>query len=212
MSTYRDIVAGLACGVWPDAPAGNAPLYRWGEPGTERVTEDDPDDAIEVEVEKYLVGVEKWRLLTPFELVSSDFRVRNPYGEEQTITDRHDGLRATFDDGDTWTISEMTAGGWETPGESSEWRDPETVTVAVYERRRLPWNFEHPESVLEHVLNQLEEYGDPDLSAVEEMTPSMIEAARVFLAVVREEFPVWACGEVEEFEIDVADWRERTGR
>ena len=159
MNTYADIAAGLAAGLWPDAPVGKRPLFMWGEPGAEHLTDCDPDDAIEAEVEKYLI---------------------------------EDGLPS--EDG------------------SQEWSDPETVTVAVYERRRLPENFEHPESVLEHVLGQLEEYGDPDLSVAEEMTPAMVEAARVFLAVVREEFQVWACDEVEEFEIDVADWRQRTGR
>lgn len=211
MNTYADITAGLAAGLWPDAPAGKRPLFMWGEPGAEHLTDSVPDDAIEVEIEKYLTEVEKWRAMGDLDTVIESFRIRNPYGEEQTITDRHTGLRASFDDGDTWTVSAMVAAGWETT-DAPEWSDPETVTVAVYERRRLPKNFEHPESVVEHVLNQLEEYGDPDLSAAEEMTPAMVEAARVFLAVVRKEFQVWACDEVEEFEIDVADWRKSTGR
>lgn len=159
MKTYTDIITSFAAGVWPDTRAGKAPVYMWGEPGAERLTDDEPDDAIEAEVEKYLI---------------------------EDGPPREDG--------------------------SQKWSDPETVTVAVYERRRLPENFANPKDVTLHALEDLFDYTDPNDPHDPDPSPAMIEAARVFLAVVREEFPVWACDEVEEFEIDVADWRKRTGR
>ena len=66
------------------------------------------------------------------------------------------------------------------------------------------------ESVVEHVLNQLDEYGDPRGSLEDDMADAMVEAAKVFLAVVRAELPVWACDEMDRFEVNVAEWREAT--
>jgi hypothetical protein len=160
MKTYGDILAGLGAGLWPDAPEGKAPLFMWGEPGADDLADDDPDDAIEAEVEKYIV---------------------------EDGPPREDG--------------------------SQKWSDPETVTVAVYERKMLPEDFVgSPTDLVDHILEleDLYEYSDPDEDA--KPTPAMIAAARVFLAVVREDYPVWACEQLEEFEIDVVDWRERTGR
>lgn len=53
-----------------------------------------------------------------------------------------------------------------------------------------------------------QKYGDPDRTIEDDMTDAMVEAAKALLAVVRAEFPVWSCDEVDRFEVDVSAWRE----
>lgn len=68
---------------------------------------------------------DKWRTVSVRDVVDNDFRVRNPYGEEQVILDCHDGSKASFDDGDTWTVEEMSGGSWETTCRRATPREPE---------------------------------------------------------------------------------------
>jgi hypothetical protein len=61
-------------------------------------------------------------------------------------------------------------------------------------------------SPLEHCLEHLdEEYGDPDGDS-DKPTPAMLEAEKVFLAVIQTEYKSWTCEVVERRKINVADW------
>lgn len=88
------------------------------------------------------VTEDSWRSVNDTDVVDETYRIRNPYGEEQRITDRHDGDRATFDDGDTWTVAAMAAAGWETTFRESGINDggtrypPSAETSAPWRRPR----------------------------------------------------------------------------
>lgn len=84
-----------------------------------------------------------WRLIVDTDVVDETFRIRNPYGEEQTITDRHEGDRVSFDDGDTWTVAAMAAAGWEMCVDDRPLVEnrPTTRTPAPHFGDPLPSNF-----------------------------------------------------------------------
>lgn len=59
---------------------------------------------------------------------------------------------------------------------------------------------------LEHCIEYLdEEYGDPDGGSFDP-TPAMLEAEKMFLAVIEREYTPWACEEVCRETVDVQAW------
>jgi hypothetical protein len=90
------------------------PLYQDWREGEKRDVKD-PGCRVTVSLHLEAPGAEvAWRPIADTDVVDDRFRIRNPFGEEQTITDRHEGDRASFDDGDTWTVPAMAAAGWQT--------------------------------------------------------------------------------------------------
>jgi hypothetical protein len=81
---------------------------------------------------------------------------------------------------------------------------PETLIV---------WGYAHKEmttkdmpSVLDNLLEGLDEdFGNPD-GGYSEVTEAMKEAEKVFLEVVRKEYTPWICEPVCKEEINVTDW------
>ena len=82
---------------------------------------------------------------------------------------------------------------------------PEKVTVYGYAKQTLPEGEPWHGQVLEAVLEPMDEdYGDPEESF--EATPAMVEAAKVFCAVIRKEFRVWTCELVCQEIVNTAEW------
>lgn len=89
-----------------------------------------------------------------------------------------------------------------------EWPDPLTgmVTVCGYARMEVSAHYLDAESILEDILERLdEEYGNPDGDR-SEATPPMLDAAKALVAAIKAEYVPWACEEVERHEIDMAAW------
>ncbi len=81
---------------------------------------------------------------------------------------------------------------------------PEKITVYGWVRVEV----DEPDAkyVVERILEDIdEEYGDPD-GDTPEITPKMLEASKELIKVVMSEYECWACEEVTEEEIIVADW------
>ena len=85
---------------------------------------------------------------------------------------------------------------------------PKTITVVGYRRRTLEDLDGDADRLCEHVIEDLDgEYGGGDDPT--DITQAMIEAASVFLEVVRREYRVWQCEPVHEVLVDVSEWVAR---
>jgi hypothetical protein len=85
-------------------------------------------------------------------------------------------------------------------------RIPKEITLFYYHPRSVdPSNI----SVLDHVLEYLdEEYGDPD-GGYTDPTPAMKDAERRFSEAIAKEYEPWACEVVFEEKIDLHEWTRR---
>ena len=80
---------------------------------------------------------------------------------------------------------------------------PATVTARGFKRGVVTYD---GETVLERMLEHLdEEYGDPDGDPTKP-TDAMLKAAEVFVAAVLAEYEPWACEECETVTVNVREW------
>lgn len=81
---------------------------------------------------------------------------------------------------------------------------PATIEIVAY--RRMKPNHWDGESIIEHILEDIDQnFGVPD-GEVFEATPNMVVAAEVLAKVIVEEYVPWACEAVETFQVDVQVW------
>ena len=86
-------------------------------------------------------------------------------------------------------------------------RDLRSGSVVVYGYARM--GFGKVEWEIDNVINALfegpwAELGDPENGP--DVTRRMLDAARAFVEIMREEFTVWACEVVHSEDVDVAAW------
>jgi hypothetical protein len=80
------------------------------------------------------------------------------------------------------------------------------ITVYGYERMSVSVDYK---SVLDHVLEHLdEEYGDPD-GDYTLPNENMIKAAREFAVTIENEYEPWTCQVIGCVEVDVKAWIEK---
>ncbi len=90
---------------------------------------------------------------------------------------------------------------------------PKTVSLFGYARAVLPPNELDPDSVLDEIMERIEEdeYGDPDGAKWDErMTAEAVAAVKVkaqeFCSTIRANYVPWFCEQVTKEEIDVEKW------
>jgi len=81
----------------------------------------------------------------------------------------------------------------------------DAITVYGYTRRRLDAGYPDPATILERVLEDLdEEYGGGDDPS--EITPAMTAAVEAFVAVIRSEYVVWQCEQIHRAVVNIEAW------
>lgn len=85
---------------------------------------------------------------------------------------------------------------------------PETITLKRYSREEMHDPTRQVESLVEDLLEILdEEYGNPD--SMTELNEGMRAAAKVFAKEIHKHYRVWSCKVVGEEEVDVRKWAEK---